>query len=350
MAQLFPSMMPAELLKGYYGMQDVINQSEQGGLKSQLMNLDIAREQAAQKEMAAGAPLREQQRQLQLGDVQGQLARQPNVQAREAALARGGAEQAPAEVRARGLEMDLRQRVARSSQTALDMDQYAQAFGPVIEAAGSASGTGNYEAMNEAWESAFSTLDKLGHDTSKMRQTPRDKLLAQVGQKYNEAVNTAPALREQIKAHQAHLYKLEEEAERRKTLVDQARERATAAATREPTQLSAATSRSLEKYRKDPTTMTPQEQQLTRDYFENKMSDQDQVDYEWAFDAPTRNAIRQRHMERVKRTHPELYRNQQAIAETDAVKAHVEAKGIKYEPDKYEYRILQDGRVQRKAK
>ena len=315
MAELFPSMMPAEILKGYYGMQDVINQSEQGGMRSQLMNLDIAREQAAQREMAAGAPLREQQRQLQMGDVQGQLQRLPDVQAREAILARGGREQAPAEVRARELEMGLRQTVARSSQTATEMDQYAQAFGPVIEASGAAAGTGNYEAVNDAWDSAFNLLDKLGHDTSKMRQTPRDQLLSQVGQKYNQAVNTAPALREQIKSHQAQLDRLELEQERRKTLVDQARERATAAATREPTQLSAATSRSLEKYRKDPATMTPQEQQLARDYFEGKLSKQDEIDFEMEWDAPKRDAIRQRHLERVRRTHPELYKNVRPPAE-----------------------------------
>ena len=307
MAELFPRAYKTPFLgEGYYGEQELAQKAQQGDLQSQLLNLNIARERAAQQEMAAGAPLRAQQRQLQMGDVAGQIARQPDVLSREAALAAGAAQpgRLSNEVSALDLEAEGKVRRGRLAKTADEMDIHIQGFEPVLHAMKSQ----DYTAQNEAWNNYFDLLDKNGIDTRSLRVTPRDKLIPQLSQKYNEAVNNAPTIRERIKADQVLERQIKLEEQHRKTIMAAARERATALAQRDPTQLSAATSRSLEKYRKDPSTMTDQEKQLARDYFEGTLSKQDQIDYEMAWEEPERAGIRKRHMERVVRTHPELYK------------------------------------------
>ena len=311
MAELFPSMMPAEILKGYYGMQDVMNNSEQGALKSQLMNLDIARERASQQEMQAGAPLREQQRGFQMEQVQGQRQQLPYIQERELALAKAARDPSrlAAEIDSGNLQAAANQRTLQMKKTADEMDAHVQGFGPVLEAMGRM----DYEEQNSAWESYFKLLDRNGVDTRQMRVTPRDQLVPQLGQQYNQALNTAPAIRERIKADEAHMRRLEEIA---------AMERARAAAARERiiadkpvNSQGARAARLQEKYDKDPASLNTSEKDDLRDYLESNLSKTDMVDYEWAETDAKRNVIRQKHMERIKRAFPHLYDTPRPAAE-----------------------------------
>ena len=305
MAELFPPQGgPANILSGYYDMKNVEQAAAQQAMKSQLMNLDIAREQAAQQEQQAGAPLRAEQRALQMGQVQGQRQQLPFIQERELALARAAADpqRLLQDVESGNLDSEAKVRAGKMKKTADEMDLHIQGFEPVL----SATKAGNYEAQNSAWDSYFDLLDKNGIDTREMRVTPRNQLLPGLTQKYQEALNTAPTIRERIKADQAHKRRLEEIAAQERDRVAAARERA--AAERPVNSPNAVVSRIMDKYRKDPTTLNNTERDTLRDWYENNLTGADQTDYEFAWSQPERDAIRRRHAARIRRMYPDLYR------------------------------------------
>ena len=305
MAELFPPQGgPANILSGYYDMKNVEQAAAQQAMKSQLMNLDIAREQSAQQEMAAGAPLREEQRALQLGQTQGQRKQLPFIQERELALAKAAADpqRLLQDVESGYLESAAKVRRGQMQKQVDEMDIHIQGWGPIRESLQK----GNYEAQNTAWDSYFDLLDKNGIDTRQMRVTPRDQLIPNLEQKYNQALNTAPALRERIKADEAHKRRLEEIAAQERARVAAARERA---ATERPVNSpNAVVSRIMDKYRKDPTTLNNTERDTLRDWYENNLTGADQTDYEFAWSQPERDAIRHRHAARIRRMYPDLYR------------------------------------------
>ena len=311
MAELFPSTMPADILQGYYGMKNMQEDSAQRAMKSQLMNLDIAREQAAQQELQAGAPLREQQRGLQMEQVQGQRQQLPFTQQRELALSQAAADpqRLLQDVESGDLESAAKVRAGKMRKQADEMDLHIQGYGPVLQAMKS----GDYEGQNSAWDSYFKLLDDNGVDTREMRVTPRDQLIPRLNQQYQQAINTAPAIRERIKADEAHKRRLEEIAAQEKARAATARERLQAGL-KPPTKPEGAVARAMEKYRKDVSSLNPQEAQMVRDWYETNMSEQDQVDYEWAYNNAEREAIRRRHMARITRAHPKLYKLQPSVS------------------------------------
>ena len=304
MAELFPSMMPAEILKGYYGMQDVINQSEQGGLKSQLMNLDVAREQAAQQELQAGAPLREQQRGLQMEQVQGQRQQLPFTQQRDLALAKAAADpkRLATEIESGNLKAATDQRTQQMRKTADEMDSLVQGFGPVLEA----MGRNDYEEQNSAWESFFKLQERNGVDTREMRVTPRDQLIPQLGQQYNQALNTAPAIRERIKADEAHMRKLEEIAAAERARAAAARERALA--TNKPVNsMPAVVSRIMDQYTKDPSGITKEQASTAIEWIESNMSQSERDEYEVLWNDAERQSFHRNRGKRLRERFGPLY-------------------------------------------
>jgi len=351
MADLFPrAYTTPHIEEGYYGGRRFQQEDEQRLLKSQLMNLEIAREQAAQEEARQGAPLRAAERQLKMGDVQGQIGRQPDVIRREGALAAASAtpERIASDVEAGDLESQGKVRRGRMSQEADEADTFIRAFEPIIRG----SKTMNYEQQNEAWETAFKAMERAGKDTSKMRATDRGQLLQEITGAYQQAVNTAPTIRERIKLDEANERAIKLEQERRKTLIAQARERATSE--KPVNALNAVVARAMDKYRKDPKSINDTERDLLRDHFENTLSKADQFDYEMAFNDRERDVVVQRHRNRVLRTHPDLYKPQpKAPAEVmrDAeLEGRLRQRGIPYEPDKFDYQVMPNGAIARKPK
>jgi len=351
MADLFPrAYTTPHIEEGYYGGRRFQQEDEQRLLKSQLMNLDIARERAAQEEARQGAPLRAAERQLKMGDVQGQIGRQPDVIRREGALAAaaGTPERIASDVEAGDLESQGKVRRGHMTREADEADTFIRAFEPVIRGAS----TMNYEQQNEAWETAFKTMERAGKDTSKMRATDRGQLMKEITGAYQQAVNTAPTIRERIKLDEAHERAIKLEQERRKTLIAQAKERATS---EKPVNApNAVVARAMDKYRKDPKTINETERELLRDHFENTMSKSDQFDFEMAFNDRERQVVIDRHRARTRQTHPDLYKPETQQPTNTLREAEMEARarqaGVPYDPEKYDYRVNEKGQLQRKLK
>jgi hypothetical protein len=164
----------------------------------------------------------------------------------------------------------------------------------------------DYEASNAAWEGAFKKMEASGYDTSKYKTMDRSKLLPEIQKQYEYSVNNASAIRHRVKEDEELQRKIKLEAERRKTLIDQQRERATAA-TKPVNSPTAAVGRIIEKYNKDSKSLNDTERNTLRAWYEGNLSKQDEIDYEMAWEAPEREAIRRRHMERIKKLYPDLY-------------------------------------------
>src|SRR3990167_6166950 len=199
MAQMTGGYVPGSAYFDFRQMREADTQSQQ---RTQLQNLDIVRRQMEQAEMQRNLPLLEQQRQLKMGDVGGQLARQPDVLSREAALT--GASAAPgrvaADIEGLDLESQAKVRTGKLKQQADEMDTVARALDPVMVAAS----RGDIRRANDAMEQAFDDMEKAGvPGVAQWRLMPRDQALKQLQGHYNHAINNAPAIRERIKTEAA---------------------------------------------------------------------------------------------------------------------------------------------------
>src|SRR3990167_1825532 len=250
MAQMSEGYVPGSAYFDFRQMREADTQLQQ---KTQLQNLDIARQQMEQAEAQRNLPLLEQQRQLKMGDVGGQLARQPDVLSREAALA--GAAATPgrvaADIEGLDLESQAKVRTGKLKQQADEMDTVARALDPVMAAANK----GDIRRANDAMEQAFDDMEKAGvPNVAQWRLIQRDQALKQLQGHYNHAVNNAPAIRERIKTEAAQKHAVE-----LANIAAKSREKAAAARTaaeRPVNTTDAAGARLLEKYHKDPNPLT----------------------------------------------------------------------------------------------
>lgn len=303
-------------------------------MASKLKELETARQQMQVEEMRRNLPLQALQRQQQTGVLQGQIERQPDVNAREAELAGAARKRTPTEIELTDLMTKNKIRLEQQSKLADEMDMFVQAFDPVLAAHKSQ----DYTAINEAWDSAFDLLDKKGINTEKMRQTPRDQLLPKIQQKYSEALNNASAIRARVVAEQKH-------ADRMAELREQSRSRERVAATRAADDKPAGSegalaARLMERYGKG-TEIKPEEAQIIiRHYEEPTKSEMDA-----AWDDRQRAQIRAARKAAFERQFPALYdlarggKSAPKPLPNLNIKEAVEAQGETYEPKKYHYRI-----------
>jgi hypothetical protein len=99
---------------------------------------------------------------------------------------------------------------------------------------------------------------------------PRDQALKKIQGIYQQAVNNAPTIRERIKAEQAHARAMEIEKERSKRAEKVAQTRAEARDQAAKT-TEAAGAALLQKYHKDPSTLTDANKQALRLHLENSL-------------------------------------------------------------------------------
>src|SRR3990167_5365443 len=250
MAQMTGGYVPGSAYFDFRQMREADTQRQQ---KTQLQNLDIARQQMEQAEARRNLPLLEQQRQLKMGEVGGKLAQQPDVLSREAALTHAAAApgRVAADIEGLDLESQAKVRAAKLKQQADEMDIVARTLDPVMTAANK----GDMRGANDAMEKAFGEMEKACvPGVAQWRLMPRDQALKQLQGHYNHAINNAPAIRERIKteASQKHAVELANIAARSREKVAAAR----TAAERPVNTTDAAGARLLEKYNKDPDSLT----------------------------------------------------------------------------------------------
>src|SRR3990167_2715196 len=263
MAQMSEGYVPGSAYFDFRQMREADTQSQQ---KTQLQNLDIARQQMEQAEAQRNLPLLEQQRRLKMGDVGGQLAKQPDVLSREAAMAAGAAApgRVSSDIEGLDLESQAKVRAAKLKQQVDEMDVVARALDPVMTAAK----RGDIRGANDTMEQAFDEMEKANvPGVAQWRLMPRDKALEQLQGHYNYAINNAPAIRERIKteAAQKHAVELANIAARSREKVAAAR----IAAERPVNTTDAAGARLLEKYHKDPDSLTEANKLSLRAHLEN---------------------------------------------------------------------------------
>ena len=217
-------------------------------------------------QMTADQPLLEQKRALEMGNVGGQMARQPDELARQAALATAARQRTPIEIEGLDLKAQAEVRHQKLGKQADDMDLAIRAFEPVINAAGKA----DFAGQNEAWESAFKTLEDAGHNMSQLKTMPRDQALQKVKGIYQQAINNAPTIRERIKAEQAHIRakEIEEIRARRAIKVAETRREAREGSAKTT---EAAGAQLLQRYHADPSKLTEANKQALRLHLENKL-------------------------------------------------------------------------------
>ena len=262
MPELFPSGGPIPGFEAFttpMQLQEMQRAQRMAEMQEQQQRMQLNQQTADQ-------PLLEQKRVLEQGNVAGQIQRQPDVAAREAALAAAANKRVPIEIEGLDLKAQTEVRHQKLGKQADDMDLAIRAFEPVINAAGEA----DFAGQNEAWESAFKTLEDAGHNMSQLRTMPRDQALQKIKGIYQQAVNNAPTIRERIKAEQAHQRAFEIERERTRRALDVAAKRAEAREGAVKT-TEAAGARLLDQYHKDPTKLTDANKQALRVHLENKL-------------------------------------------------------------------------------
>ena len=359
MAQMTGGYVPGSAYFDFRQMREADTQSQQ---RTQLQNLDIARRQMEQAEMQRNLPLLEQQRQLKMGDVGGQLARQPDVLSREAALT--GASAAPgrvaADIEGLDLESQAKVRTGKLKQQADEMDTVARALDPVMVAAS----RGDIRRANDAMEQAFDDMEKAGvPGVAQWRLMPRDQALKQLQGHYNHAINNAPTIRERIKAEAAQKHAMDLERER-------SRSREKTAAARAGTQdrpgsLPAVAARILLKYGKDEDSLTDSEAAIVQQHFATTFTRGEEAILDGF--APTEKGYKARDTwlkqreEGFKKAYPKIYNRGKPtpvpipkVGIKDDIKAKATAawgrkEPIPYDPDKYDYRITETG-IERKLK
>lgn len=326
MAMLFPdrNLTPSPI-KGYTDTITSQQNAEQEIMASRLADIQNQRQQLMLDESRRDVPNAGLQRQLQQSVLQGQIGRQPNINRREGALASAAAtpERIAAAVESGQLDEEAKVRKAKMSKEADHAETFIQAFEPVLKAS---SGL-DFEGTNAAWENAFNLMEKSGYDTSKYRVMDRGKLLPEIKKQYDYSVNNASAIRERVKAEQAHKRRLEEIAAQEKTRVAAARERALAE--KPVNSPNAVVSRIMDKYRKDPKSLNDTERDTLRDWYENNLTGADQTDYEFAFTQPERDAIRRRNAARIRRMYPDLYRSIPRVDQRTTQKFDAQGNPIK---------------------
>ena len=266
MSELFPSGGPIPGFEAFTTPMQL--QEMQRAQRMAEMQEQQRRMQTTQ--MTSDQPLLDQKRALEMGNVGGQLQRQPDVVAREAALAAAANKRVPLEIEGLDLAAQAKVRHEKLGKQADDMDLAIRAFEPVIQSAGKA----DYKGQTEAWDEAFKTLEGAGHNMAQFRQLPLDQRLKKAQGIYQQAVNTAPSIRERIKAEQTHVRAMELERERTRRAEKVAQTRAEAREGVSKT-TEAAGAALLQKYHKDPSTLTDANKQALRVHLENSLMRQD---------------------------------------------------------------------------
>jgi hypothetical protein len=260
MAELFPSGGPIPGFEAFttpIQVQEMQRAQRMAEMQEQQRRMQLQQQTADQ-------PLLNQQRLLQQGNVAGQIQRQPDELAREAALAGAARQRTPIEIEGLDLAAQTKVRHEKLGKQADDMDLAIRAFEPVINAAGKT----DFAGQNEAWEGAFKMLEDAGHNMAQLKTMPRDQALQKIKGIYNQAVNNAPTIRERIKAEQAHQRALAIEKERARSREKVAETRAEAREQGVKT-TEAVGARLLEQYHKDPSKLTEANKQALRIHLEN---------------------------------------------------------------------------------
>ena len=296
------------MMRGYMAVQEAEQRARNLGFEGEAQRLRNQQMQAEYDTYQQNAGVRQGGRELLNLQQQGQIQRQPDVNTLEAS--RAGAAAQPGrmadEATAGDLESEGKVRIARMKKEADHAETFIQAFEPVLRGVPSM----NYEAANEAWEDAFSQMEKAGYDTSKYKVMDRGQLLPKIKEKYTQSVNTVAATRERIKLNEAHQRRLVEIAAQERARIAAARERL--AAEKPVNSPPAVIARIMDKHRKDSKSLNDDERNKLRDWYENNLSGMDAIDYEWAYNDPERMAIRNRNRARIRKLYPDLYPNQPA--------------------------------------
>jgi len=311
MTQLFPQNqnLIGAPMAGVMQVQGAEEELRQQALQSQLKNLKIAREQMAMHEAQQNIPLRDLERQVNIGAQEGALARQPFELSRQEALARAASnpDRLSSEVEAGDLEAEGKARAAQMKKTADEMELFMQAFQPMLEA----TAKGDLTAANQGWDSAFDLLEKNKvPGVAGLRVQPRETLLANIRTKYQQALNTAPTIRERLKAEEDHKRKLEEikatgdaQAKVAKTRVNAERP----VNTRE-----AVGARLLDKYNKNPGSLSAPEADTLTEYLETNWSKSEIESYEAMYPRQQAAFVKEREA-RLRRNYSHLYNRKNPV-------------------------------------
>ena len=262
MPELFPSGGPIPGFEAFttpMQLQEMQRAQRMAEMQEQQRRMQLNQQTADQ-------PLLDQKRALEQGNVAGQIQRQPDVVAREAALATAANRRVPIEIEGLDLKAQADVRHQKLGKQADDMDLAIRAFEPVINASGKA----DYEGIKSAWEDAFKTLEDAGHNMAQFRQMPLDQRLQKAKGIYQQAVNNAPTIRERIKAEQAHIRAKEIEEIRARSRERVAAQRAEAR-DKPVNTTEAVGARLLDQYQKDPNKLTDANKQALRLHLENSL-------------------------------------------------------------------------------
>ena len=231
--------------------------------RSQLNQLDIARQKLLLEETQKDSPLKDLNRQVQIGTQKGVLERQPFEQSVLTDEAKFKASPNFREV-VKDVELKQEQEKARAvtlKRNADQMDQFAQAIGPVIERLKAGDVTG----ANDAWSAAGDTLESYGVNKKELQKIPMSLLQ----QRYQQAIQTAPVLRKQYEAIETASRQREHDilAHQNKLKEIEAQEKARRSAIRDefPKSEAAVLGRILEQYRKDSKSLNEAEKGILRE-------------------------------------------------------------------------------------
>ena len=270
MASLFPSSTDMSLLPSptvgasqYRGMQDADAMRQQA---MAMQELQRQQQEIQLQEAQANVPLKGLERDLAVGAARGGLQRQPHELARAHALAEGAAGRVGTENLVATQDLEAKQRSNAMKKQADEMELFTQAFGPLMEA----TAAGDFTAANDAWQTGFDLLEK--HNApglAQLKSIPRKQLLPQLRKQYQQALTTAPMLRQRWKDDHDHRQAMELERERTKRAQSVARTRT--GADRPVNTTDAAGARLLEKYNKDPNSLTQENRETLRVHLENQV-------------------------------------------------------------------------------
>lgn len=299
MTNLFPQMdLVSAPYRGYQEANMLGERAMQEAAASRLAQLRNEQQQLAIDETRANLPLKAVERDVAMGGAQGALARQPYEVSRQLELAQGGARRAPAENVVLDQDVDTKQRLNALKKQADEMDLFVQAFGPLMEA----TAAGNFAAANDAWQSGFDLLEKNNiPQLAQLKSVPREQLLPNLRQKYQQALQTAPVLRKKWEDDRNHQQALEIERERTKRAQSVASTRT--GADRPVNTTDAAGARLLEKYNKDPNSLTQENRETLRVHLENSVIRLDpDIQDDWAENA--RRLLKEERLERTAARNP----------------------------------------------
>lgn len=275
-ASLFPNSPPmqAQMPSMWQG------QMQQNQADAAMQQLEAAKAQQAQEQQARAMelqrsqlnmPVEAMQRQATMGQLGGQIERQPF--ANSAAL-QEAQNQANPDYQKSKFAVMLRENQDKLKDSDLkrfqeEMGHAVSAFGPMMDA----FRIGDLTGVRDEYKNGLDYLKNAGVDISKFKDTPgavdpQGNGIAKAKSLYQQAVMNAPTVRKILETRTAHENELEKIRLQNASHEKIAETRAAAVADKPVTSPKAVVAKVMDKYTKDPSSLSPEESGILRDDLE----------------------------------------------------------------------------------